>query len=258
MWVDSCSIDVGSVRAGLRTNSAAASDALALAFAPLVVDDPDAPGNFSILFSQDPQHAHLLYWGGCVAARSFDPDRLLRALVDHVAAHLEPPSGLVWIQSLAFVRDGRAVLMPTPLDDDLRIVDRQARAEGLVRLDSPRVLVDLAAGELVVADLLDLDPDELARVADGVPRRRAEPTAPQGRYPIERWVFIDYTRRCGPVGRATATRAAILEVLAGVDAPDKDLLSTVAELFRSTKADSMFPDYPAAILDSLLDRPRRT
>lgn len=255
MWVDACTVDLGPLRAGIRTNTGPSAVYVRDALARHVVDDPSAPKNFSVRFSDTADDAHLLFWGGCVAARSFDPDRIARSLVDHLAAHRPPPEGLVWVSALPYVRDGRVVLMPSTFKDDVRIVDRQLRAAGFVAVDAPRSLVDLRAGELVVADLLAPDEAALARVGEGVVRRRAEPTVPFGRYPIERWVFVDYTGTWGPVTRASATRAAVLEILDGIDHPDADLLATVAELFRTVRATSMFPDRPSAMVDAVLDRP---
>ena len=255
MWVDSCTVDLGSLRAGIRVNTEAGAKAVRRALAAHVVDDPLAPKNFSLRFSPTTSDAHLLFWGGCVAARSFDPHRILRSLVDHLSAHRPPPEELVWISSLPYVRDGRAVLMPSPFKDDLRIVDRQLRTAGYVAVDAPRALVDLVSGELVVTDLVDVDGDALARAADGVVQRRAEPTLAHGRYPIERWVFVDYGGRWGPISRATATRAAVLEILDGIHHPDAELLATVAELFTSIRAASMFPGHSSAMVDAVLDRP---
>lgn len=76
-----------------------------------------------------------------------------------------------------------------------------------------------------------------------------------GRYAMERWVFIDYTGRWGPVSRAVASRAAILQILDGIESPDLELLTTVAELFTTVRATSMYPGYTMALVDALLDRP---
>lgn len=246
MWVDSCTVDLGRVRAGIRANTRAAAEATAEALASRVVDDPAARRNFSLMLSQSPSRAHLLYWGGCVAARAFDPQRLLRALVDHLAAHLPPPEGLVWISSRAYVVDGHAVLLPSPLDDDLRVSDRELRLEGLVAVDSPRALVDLRTGELVVEDLLGADWSAFDDVVADATKRRAEPTVPFGRYPIERWVFIDYSGKWAPITKATATRAAILEILDGVERPTVALFEQIGAIFDRVVATSMFPDRPKA------------
>jgi len=255
VWVDSCTVDVGNVRAGIRTNSVPVAAALARALRLHVVDDPAAPRNFSVQFSRVADDAHLLFWGGCVAARSFDPDRILRALVDHLGAHREPPPGLVWVNALAYVAPAGAVLMPSRFSDDLRIVDRQLRAGGYVAVDSPRSLIDLASAELVVPDPLDVDDSALAEAAAVAGRRRAEPTVPPGRYPLDRWVFLDTAGRWATVSRATATRSAILEILEGIDRPDRELMEVVAELFTRVGARSMFPGYTMAMVDAVLDRP---
>ena len=238
----------------MAANTADVAEHLRRALAPLVIDDPNAPRNFSVLFRTDPKRAHLLYWGGCVAARSFDPDRILRSLCDHLGAHLPPPPGLVWVASLAYVRDGRAVLVPDPLKDDLRIIDRQLRAEGYVAVDSPRSLVDPATGELVVADLVQADPEAISAAAAGAARRRSEPTVAYGRYPVDRWVFIDYTGRWGPLTRAQATRAAGLQILGGIEHPDPPLLDALGRIFTSTRGSSMFPGYPESPFDAVVGR----
>ncbi len=247
-------MELGTVRAGIRTNTEAAALALARAFRDRVVDDPQAPRNFSVQFSPRRDDAHLLFWGGCVAARSFDPDRILRSLSDHLGAHLPPLPGLVWVTSLPYVRDGRAVLLPSRFKDDLRIVDRQLRAAGYVAVDTPRALVDFASAQLVVPDFVEADAGALADATAGVLRRRAEPTVAVGRYPVERWVFIDNGGEWGPVSRAAATRAAILDIVDGITAPDQDLVTTVARFFTTVRATSMFPGYTLAMVDAVLDR----
>ena len=255
MWVDSCTIDLDGLRAGIRANTDAAADSLRRLAPHRVVDDPDAPRNFSVQFSPSRDDAHLLFWGGCVAARSFDPHRIVRALVDHLTAHLAPPRGLVWVESRAFVGAEGVVLMPARLDDDLRIIDRQIRLAGFVPVDSPRSLIDLTTRELVVPDLLGFDRDAARAIVRGVVTRRTEPTVDVGRYPLRRWVFIDYTGGSGVISRATATRAAVLEIVAGIEAPSVELLDTVAALFADVEAASFFPDYRNATLDALVGRP---
>lgn len=257
MWVDSCVVDLGPVRAGIRTNTEASASALLNALRHHVVDDDLAPWNFSVRFSFNTTDSHLLFWGGCVVARSFDPDRIIRSLVDHLSAHRPPPDGLVWVSSLPYVHDSKAVLMPSTFHDDLRNVDRQLRRHGFVAVDIPRALVDLATGELVVTDLVEADPDHLARAVDGVARRRAEPTVAHGRYPLERWVFVDDTSGVA-ISRATATRAAVLKILDGIDHPDAALLTRIADLFTSVRATSMFPSRTTTMVDAVLERPRPT
>ncbi|MGI8686881.1 MAG: hypothetical protein ACR2MO_17630 [Acidimicrobiales bacterium] len=242
------------MRAGIRTNTEASARAVARALRDHAVDDPAAPRNFSVRFSSRRDDAHLLFWGGCVAARSFDPDRILRSLTDHLGAHLPPPPGLVWVTSLPYVRDGRAVLLPSRFKDDLRIVDRQLRAAGYVAVDAPRALLDFGSAELVVPDSLHADPGALGAATAGIHRRRPEPTVGFGRYPIERWVFVDNTGQWGPVSRAAATRAAILDIVDGIDAPGPDLVATVANFFTTVRATSMYPGYTMAMVDAVLDR----
>ena len=248
VWVDSCTVDLGRVRAGIRANTRPAADAIAEAMASRAVTDPAAPRNFSLTIAQSSTRAHLLHWGGCVAARAFDPARIVRALVDHLAAHQPPPEGLVWISSRAYVVGGRAVLLPSPLDDDLRVMDRELRNRGLVALDSPRALVDVRTGELVVEDLLAPNWAAFDGLVASSERRRLEPTVPYGRYPIDRWVFIDYSGRWGRISRATATRAAILEIVDGVERPTVELFEQMGAVFERVVATSMFPDRPKAAL----------
>lgn|GEM_PF-4706605 len=258
MWVDSCTVDLGGVRAGIRANSQAAASGLRQLLGRHVVDDPDAPRNFSVQFSRDPHRAHLLYWGGCVAARSFDPDRLVRAVLRHLSAHLHPPEGLVLVRALPFVHDGVAVLMPETFRDDLRIEDRRLRGMGYVSVDSPRALVDLARAELVVDEPLDTDDRALPLVVSGAARRRIEPTVEPGRYPIERWVFLSQLAQWGDLSRATATRVGVLDVVDGITRLDEGVIRTMAALFTKVRATSMFPTYPGAVVDALVGRGRAT
>jgi hypothetical protein len=251
VWVDPLTIDVG-VRIGIRANRPEVRDALARVFADWLVDDATAPVNFSLRLSEDPRRAHILYWGGCVAARSFDPARMIEALVRHTAINQQLPDGLIAVRSLACVSEGRgAVLVPAPLQDDLLARDRRLRADGMLPTDLPWSWLDVEAGAVVVPSLAGVDDAALARAAALGATGRTERSAARGAHPLERWLFIDYTGESGPLSRASATRAACMQVTGGVDGLDPTLVQRLGVMFARVRGLAMELGFPGSIVRSI-------
>jgi hypothetical protein len=256
VWVDPFTLDFDGLRIGVRSNRAETRDALRVAFGRYVVGDPEAKPNFSVRVTADPKRAHLLHWGGCVVTRSFDADRVVRSLLQHIEVHLDPPDGTIAVRSLPYVGPHGAILLPAPLDDDLRMRDRRLRDAGYVALDSPRSFVDPVTAELVVTDRLELDRAALAEATDGLPRRRHEPTIEVGRYPIERWMFVDYTGLHGPLSRAGAGRAVAMQLLTDNKNVTAEKLELFAGIFTRARGFAMELGYRGSIVRSVTSQGR--
>lgn len=235
-----------------RGNTEALGSALREAFATHIVDDRRALANYSLRLSDDPKVFHTLYRGACVVMTSPDPARVVAALVRHLDAHGPTPARLVPVQAVAVIRDGRATLLPTLLEDDLRTQSRQLDRAGAQILDTHTVLLDLEAREVVVQPRLAVDRSALEQAVELAPApRRPDPPVPDGRYPIERWLLMELWQPPGPYSRATATRRAALVVRGGVPVAGLDLLDRLADVFKVVEAEGIDPGSRQEILTAL-------
>ncbi len=226
----------------VRGHSAGLTAALRAAFATYVVDDQRSIANYSLRLSDDPTVFHALYQGSCLVVASPDAGRVVAALVRHIEAHAPTPAGLVPVQGIAIVTSGRATIVPTLIEDNLRDLARQLSADGSQVLDTHTVHLDLEAREVVVAPQLDLDRRALAEaVGLAPPPRRADLPVPDGRYPIDRWLLMELWDPPGLYSRATATRRAALVVRGGPLSAGPDTLERLAHLFEAVSAEGIDP-----------------
>lgn len=236
----------------MRGSTEALNDALRAAFATHVVADDRTGANYSLRLSDDPKVFHVLYRGACVVTASPDPARVVAALVRHLDAHGPTPARLVPVQAVAVIREGRATLLPTLLEDDLRTQSRQLDRAGAQILDTHTVLLDLETREVVVRPRLTLDRSALDRgVALAPAPRRPDPPVADGRYPIQRWLLMELWQRPGLYSRATATRRAALVVRGGVPGAGLDLFDRLARLFDVVEAEGIDPGSRQEILAAL-------
>lgn len=227
----------------LRGATEAERRGLLAAFAPYVIDEhATRPANYSLRLSHDPKVFHTLHRGSCLVVGSPDTRRVLAALVRHVEAHAPTVDGTVAVQALAVVEAGGVTLVPTLVQDDLRALGRRLQRAGATLLDAPYVRLDLDAREVVVAPNLDVDHGALAELGLAAPpARRADPPAADGRYPVRRWLFMDYWQPPGPYSRATATRRAALLVRGGPAGAGADVLRRFGDLFADVAAEGIDP-----------------
>ncbi len=191
-----------------------------------------------------------------MVATSPDATRVVTALARYVSGHAAPPPGLVPVQAVAVVKNGRATLVPTLLDEHLQALSRQLDRRGQRVLDVQTLHLDLERHEVVVGMLADIDGNALAAAASLAPSpRRADPPVPDGRYPIERWMLMEFWDRPGPYSRGTATRRAALVVRGGPRTAGPRALDRLAELFTTVPAEGIDPQSRREVLDLL--RPAR-
>ena len=184
----------------------------------------------------------MLYRGGCPAVVSPDPERVITGLLRHVDAHAPTPPGLLAVQAVALVREGRVLLVPTLIEDDLRDHNRQLGLDGIQLLDSHTIYLDPERGELVVQTSLDVDRSALeAAIADAPAARRLDPPVPDGRYPIEHWLMMDLWHEPAAFSRVTATRRAALVLRGGLGKAGEGTLGRLAALFSSVPATGIDP-----------------
>lgn len=216
-----------------------------------VVDtDPASVGaHFSAYVPGDLAEVNRLYHGFCPMTRSVDPARVLRSLVGHAAMALPPLEGTVAVYARAAIIDGeRAVMLPHVLDPAIQGYDARLRARGVVLTDAPTLDLDLERGEVNVRDHLGLGPaiDDLVA---SLPSRRREPPPAEGRYPIDRWWFVNYLGEPGPATKAQAVRRAAQVIDPGHDL-DGPFFRRLAALFDQVDAQvgDMLHTNPLALL----------
>lgn len=201
----------------MRVDSEAHADALRQVFGSHVVIDPAAPPNFSVRFSEDRNHTHVLYRGECAVLRTFDAERLVRALCTQVESHARSGE-LVPVRALGLVDGaGQVTLLPEAANDRLRLAERTLRSKGLRPIDTPRLQLDLRSREVVLEPELQLDEgavrDLLAQLPEG---RRQEPWPGHGRYRIHRWLSFDNVLH---VSETPTSARAVLRAWSALDRP---------------------------------------
>jgi hypothetical protein len=249
-WAHRRAVVVGSRVLAIGTNDARADAAIAAAFARHLLPEPE------LLASEPPwlavelhartgaglQRLDLLLRRDSAVARSRRPDRILRALVAHVASYGDLGRlGLAALRGTVVGRDGRVLLVPE-VDEPVRF-RRDLAALGVAVADQPVALVDPSTREVVVG-APGLDPDLAAcdALAPDVDAAEDEP-APLGwgRYPLA---------GVGVAGPATGASALLAFGPDADDPRDHDatitaLCSLITEL---PVADAATPDAIAARL----------
>ncbi len=181
------------------------------ALASYAVEDLPAPPNYSLQLSRgegaDSHKLRFLHRAHIGVIRTRWRSRALRGLLNYLNEFLPRPDGLLQAQALALVKDGRAYLVPRPLEVWLELLSSPLHRAGFQFVDLQTVLVDLGARELVVPELqLEVDAQALPDMhrSEGGAREPA-PVAP-GRYPIEAWAFFERE------GRAPSAQSTLLQL----------------------------------------------
>ena len=174
---------------------------LEAAFAAYLVDDDQAPPNYSVQLNAPEREGqrpfHFLFQAGTTAARSGSARRIVHALLLHLSGLVEEARGDgLTAGALPLVRDGRCLLVPPGARADLKRTERAFNRAGIAVDDHHHALIDLVTGELVVeAPTVGLAEEAYAALARLSPEpARAEDVAPEGRYPVVGWAFLDQSR----------------------------------------------------------------
>jgi hypothetical protein len=231
-WLGTRVYALGEHHVGLRYNSTSTAELLDRLFVGALVDDPEAPDNYSVSLADDrgarTRALDLLVRGGTQLVRSRSARRVVGALLSQLSADLAAPTaGLTRATATVALRGDRALLLPPDLVDRVSRLQPLLTRAGIRLADVPYGTLDLASRELVVPEpivaydaevLADLDGERLASEARAV--------AP-GRYPVDAWYFVRTPDRRGELSPATGVGAALL-FLRNVD----DLEAAVESLSR--------------------------
>lgn len=179
---------------GVRSSTAAADDVLRRALAAHLVDDPDAPANYSLQLlphaedASTAQPLHRLFENSSEIVRDRSPDRVVRALLHTLGGFAPPVDTHVQVWATAVVGPAGAVLAPGAWRRRRPALERALRRTGWTFLDVPFVSLDVAAGDLVVCvPPLAVDHAALAGLGDVAPGPPAPPV-PAGPHPVRGWV----------------------------------------------------------------------
>ncbi|NND02274.1 MAG: hypothetical protein HKN91_05755 [Acidimicrobiia bacterium] len=228
VWAASSTYHIGPLHLGIRTDSEWLDTALQQALADYYVPDIEADPNFSIVIpsSDDGSPAtglNMLYEGHTSLVRSRYPDRVLRALFQHLTKYLPVESaGLLRVSALALVRDGEAILVPRNIITWLDQLAPRLNRAGWQFVDEPWSSVDLESGELVVsAPTIAVEADLLDRL--DVKRSEREPeTVEPGRFPLVGWGVYSAEERV--MSRAAGAAAAAPAILNSADYGLRDVM----------------------------------
>lgn len=257
----SSTIRVGDYHVGVRSRTTAADRLVRELFAAHLVDDPDAPPNFSLQLAPAAapgvvaQPLHRLFDGHAEVARHRDPRRVLRALVGYLSRFAPPDPDVVRLRAMAMCGPGGAVLLPDAWRRRAAQAERRLRREGTWVVDGPHVWLDVRTGQLLVPEPVRVNLAAMEAVSEvAAAPLRPLPPPPTGPRPLRGWL-VDVPADAPPPTRAATLVAAMrrvrnidvvggrraFEVLAGClesvavvpasrDLTDSDAAAMVAEL----------------------------
>lgn len=200
-------MQVGSYLLGVQSTTPELDRLVARILAGHLVEDVQAPPNYSVRMSSTGLSGHhRLLEGNRTVVRTRSLHRLLWALCGFLDSHVaERDTAAVHVDALVLVHQGRALLMPPVLRPAV-LAERDLRYEGFRVLDAPTAALDPASGELVVTPpTFALSDGAFSEAALAPEPAEAPPTVGPGKYPIHLWVDIADTEE-----PTTPTRANLV------------------------------------------------
>jgi hypothetical protein len=240
VWAASSAYRIGPYLLGVRSSAVTFDALLQDVLAAHLIRGADAPPNFSVQIAErgggrgGAHPLHLLFWASQVVVRSRSLQRTARALLGYLNGYaLSDPNGMLKIEAVGFVRDGKAVLAPGHLRFRTERVEPRLRRRGVQTVDGTATLIDAATGELVVPETVlqaDLSPFD---ALDGL----EEPSGAPGRYRIVGWAFDRPSIDLGSLSRARAVMLAAAQVpnLVGHPGGTQQVLDGLRAVFRHAR-----------------------
>ncbi|MBW3578454.1 MAG: hypothetical protein KY462_12075 [Actinobacteria bacterium] len=179
----------GDYNVGLRAGSATAETFLRRLLGAHLVDDDDAPANYSLHLDDAPttrsgRALHLLFTGGSLTVRTASPQRAVHALIARLSDHVRGSDGAALrLKTGAVVGPAGAAIVPRRFARELVAHERRLADAGL-RLVDTGVELDPDTGELVVPEpALTVEWSALELLPPGPDGA----SVPAGRYPVVVW-----------------------------------------------------------------------
>lgn len=192
-WAATSTFRVGEYLVGVRSDSEATDALVRRLLAANLVDGPVAPPNYSLVLSTPngggQRGLSQLFRSSTAVVRTRRRRRALLGLLAWLEGHTPADGSLLQLRAIATVGPQGAVLAPWALISSLEKLQPRLHRRGVQVLDAHAARVDLATGELVVAEPpLPFDAAVLAEVDDDERSAGRElPPLQPGRYPIRGW-----------------------------------------------------------------------
>jgi hypothetical protein len=228
---------VGDLHIGVRSNHAALAAVVRRALAAHLVDDVEAPPNYSVALGDahdmgDP--FHFLYRGSTRIVRTRDANRLVRALLNHLSGHGVVADDELRVFGVGLVGARGALIGPYALRQHRDQLERRLTSAGVRFCDTELVHVDWRRREVVMSEpRLEVDWSALEALPSITPTTASDPMVGPGRYPLIGWAFLgegDAPSRARAV--ALATRLLSIGSVSTAEELQR-MLDALAHLMRS-------------------------
>lgn len=247
----------------MRSNRLDVDEMVRAALGNYLVEGVEAPPNFSVIIGGEPGHGevgsglHFLYRNHMAMVRSRRPGRVLEGLFAYLASHLpsEGTNGLLRVNGVGLVKEGRAVLAPSMITNWTDILSPRLYRSGVQFVDAPGVSVDLDRGEMVVEESgLDVDRRPLAPLKTNG-SAGSEPAAVEpGRYPLVSWgFFTGDDRQMGRISPARAIVAAAPSLIQTSGVKPAKVIEGLGRVFSMTAPVSVGSPYRGDLASKLVD-----
>ncbi len=248
-WAGTSSYQFGDWLIGVRSADAPTHASIRSILASHLCTDGAPPPNFSVRLSPPDAdrtvdgHLHLLFHGCTLAVRTRSAHDLLRELLRRIEEETRGGnSSVLQFDVTAHVdRRGSALLLPQVGGRTSHRWRSQLRAEGWRPVPGQISDIDMSSGELVVQTPdFHLDPAALEAFSRRFAAEGAHEAAPDGRYPVAAWIFVDQTGHdvLKSEGEILARAARLLLNAASI--PRAEGLRTIASLLGRTRV-SLLP-----------------
>ena len=245
---------------GVRVSNPAVHDFLRRVLAAHLVDDVEAPANYSVLLAGDDPESrdrafHFVYRGFNPVVRTRDPQRLVAGLMARLAGHLDHGrTDDIRLDSLALVAGEVAVLVPPEIRSVMPTLERRLNTKGLWVVDQPWTAVDPDTGEVLVRKpTLEVDSTAMTRLIAAFPApRRPDPPVAPGRYRLAGWGFGLGHAHSGPIRRSEAVALACAQVLNVRELGAERTLDGLARALSTVQPVAVWAESPGALVTPLV------
>lgn len=159
------------------------------------MEDPDAPANYSLQLlpaaapGAPAQPLHRLFENSREVVRDRSADRVVGALLSALGGFARPDGAHLQVWATALAGADGAVLVPVEWRQRLPDLQHGLRRAGWRVLDAPFVSLDLASGDVLVAEpALTVDVRALQDLVESVPGRRTGSALP-GPWRLRGWLL---------------------------------------------------------------------
>jgi hypothetical protein len=237
VWAGTRPYKVGTYHVGIRANSEDTHETLRVAFAAYALPEgTPAPTNFSVVLGGggEARGLDLLFEANTIVVRSRSARRVLYGLAAYLSHLTASPDGdgLLRLYDRVGVREGKAMILPGVMLNDLEHVQAALARMGVAIADEPLTAVDLESLEVVVPEpTVAPDPAVIDALPPAGSWRTELPRVEPGRYPIERWFIWTADREASTMSRAEAVTKA-MQVMACAPERLVEEAGRMSELFQ--------------------------